>query len=131
MTDTTPTRRRFLTRTAGIATAGAIYRFWPAEGATPRDPLLEVLQAYNEGMAEYERQSDGGLIPDDNDAHEALAQATYDPPLLRLLGEDLKTTTPEGASEALKFAMDWGGLTDPLACKMIRAAIGYLEAGRA
>lgn len=77
----------------------------PTVLAAPRDfdPMLTAIGAYRTGLEAYNRLSEGC---DTNFDYEALARATYEPPLARLEWETPEIESHDGLVAALNLAME-------------------------
>jgi len=104
------------------------YGYQQMPGNNWREPLVEAINAYRSGMREFDRHE-----LDDNDQIDAYADATYAPPLKTLDEWNLPALTRAGAIAALRFAVDESAtsLVPDGVGAMIKAALGYLESGRA
>lgn len=92
--------------------------------ATISDPLLETINAYLDGLADFNANS-----PMDDDGANAYAAISYCPPLATLSQWTEPAKTREGALKALQIAIeDSGGVYgNEAADRMVKAAIGYLK----
>lgn len=89
-----------------------------------KDPLLETINAYLDGLADFNANS-----PMDDDGANAYAAISYGPPLEKLSQWTEPARTRAGALKALQIAIeDSGGVYgNEAADRMVKAAIGYLK----
>ncbi|TBD15701.1 hypothetical protein ELH24_09240 [Rhizobium ruizarguesonis] len=123
------TRRQLISTSSAVAVAG-VAGIAPiaAHAAVADDPLLDAVNAYRAGLADYNDNA-----PMDTDAAaDAYAQISWMPPFKALESWTTPATTREGAMAALRLAVDEDENGEsPLIGTMMRAALAYLEQERA
>jgi hypothetical protein len=92
-----------------------------------RDPLIDAINAYRIGLADYEAFASTSVTDEERDAY---AELSYQPPMAVLDEWKNPAASVEGAVQALSLAVDqyklWGG-GDTITANMLRAALGYFE----
>lgn len=87
------------------------------------DPLLDMISAYRDGLADFNQNA-----PEDDAGASAYADATYMPPLRKLICWTGPAATNAGAVSALKLAEEANRNREPLiVAPMIQAALLYFQ----
>lgn len=92
--------------------------------ADRKDPLLDVIQAYRDGLDDFNALS--GASDEERDAY---ASISYAPPMAVLDGWEKPATTLKGAVEALRLAVDENAdfASSDMVCSMLYAALAYFD----
>ncbi len=109
-----------------FATASRAARL-DAPTAASRDPLIDVIQAYRAGLADYEAFARTSVTDEERDAY---AERSYQPPMAVLDEWESPAASMAGAVQSLRLAVDQyelGGGGDTITGNMLRAALGYFE----
>ncbi|WP_192178826.1 hypothetical protein [Mesorhizobium amorphae] len=115
---------RRLALLGGLSAAAALAAI-PRAQAEGHDPLLDAINAYRAGLADFNAYS-----PEDDDAADAYADQSYGPPMTALGEWEAPATTRAGAMEALRLIAEENSLFvgSPLVEPLLAAALAYFEA---
>ena len=100
-------------------------------GPAPTDPVIDAIAAYNDGMRRFNALNEADY--EDLGGEDAVIDSTWLPPLEVLENWDSPAASLAGAISALAFALKESEdfCCSSLVSPMLRAALGYLENGRA
>lgn len=119
-------RRRFLRNTT-LAGAAVVVAAPATASATPdHDQLIDAINAYRRGIADFNAFA---RLNDDDEALDTYAEASYMPPMERLIGWTEPAQTKAGAIEALRFAASETLMFEasPMVQPLLAAALAYFE----
>ncbi|MBB4272345.1 hypothetical protein [Rhizobium mongolense] len=117
------TRRNALGLMAAVTIPPTVVAAAPIANATVADPLIEAINAYRAGIADFNQNA-----PEDDEGANAYGEISWLPPFKALENWTAPATTRDGAMAALRLAVDEDEVGDsPLVGTMMRAALAYLE----